>query len=740
MILHTRNAGFTLIEAVIVLSIFVFLSSISWLSLSSYVASSGLDQAANQVIALLNDAQSRSVVQEQGSTWGVSFINGATSDSFVLLKGGTVYGAPRFLRGNVVFIDPGSLESKSVIFEKLTGSPSDIFTVTLGVSGRTITRVIEIDEFGGLTGLGTGQYRGLVGYWKFDEVEGDGVSTTTPDLIGGNDGTVEGGAVLDDGIKNNAMSFDGSDDYVEVGNDASLDITNALTVSAWVKRSSATNYGHVVVRPTSDDAWNPPEISYGLEYSGVSDDIALVLGYSDDTLNYTTATTPGDNVWFYVVGTYDGVNRKIYINGVEEDSVAETKTLKATTADLYIGIENTIGAYPFNGLIDEVRLYNRSLSSSEISNIFYRDSLRYNGLVGFWKFNEGTSTIAYDSSSEGNNGTLTNDPTWVIGRSGNAVRFDGVDDYVNVGDVDTCEGFDDCSISAWVKLNSLSGSGNCNGGPCQMIVFNFDQSYMLNVLDSGLLESAWTGDWGSLNNDTPLTVGPWYHVVVTKDDGEITYYVNGSLDGTIVSTATTIGAASSLEIGAGNGANNPFNGSIDELRIYNRALSAGEAAYLHTHPSGSEIVVKATVTRGGGGGSYTDKTTGKTAGGTFTHTGSPNLLIDDDLGTSNADPVGSHVGTTFSVDFGSAVAIRRLTISKDTTYGYTSETTENFDYSDNGTDWTTVSSFTIHAGQNGTPEVYDFPASGAHRYWRFITTATTGGNAWLREIQMMSLQ
>lgn len=135
---------------------------------------------------------------------------------------------------------------------------------------------------------------------------------------------------------------------------------------------------------------------------------------------------------------------------------------------------------------------------------------------------------------------------------------------------------------------------------------------------------------------------------------------------------------------------------------------------------------------------------GLTTAGSLTHTGGGaggNAAMIDNSSTPAADPTGYNTSTSWSVDFGSGVTedISRLSVVKDATYGLTNAATMKLEYSDNNSTWTQVgSNFTISAGQSTTPEVFTFSHSaGAHRYWRiYYVSGSTGGNFWLREIEM----
>ena len=216
-----------------------------------------------------------------------------------------------------------------------------------------------------------------------------------------------------------ALSFDGVNDYVNCGNDDSLDITDAMTISTWVKPS-----GSIAVTPHRF-------IGRGY-YNNSSDAKYIILFYNYELnefgykirhdKNPKLITCPGvKGAWQHIVATYDSGTMKLYING---EYAAGT-----TGADLQSDISNynlTIGAgisqtLSFNGVIDEVAIYNRALSAEEIrANMHTRLSGDEPGLVGYWDFDEGEEQVAYDLSPYGNHGQLgstpdadASDPGWV---------------------------------------------------------------------------------------------------------------------------------------------------------------------------------------------------------------------------------------------------------------------------------------------------------------------------------------
>jgi len=212
---------------------------------------------------------------------------------------------------------------------------------------------------------------GVVGAWHFDEGNG----TIAHDTSGeGNDGTLyDANTTNDDGNTppqwidgkfGKALSFDGVDDYVEVPDDESLDITDEITIEAWVKpRGDYTDLFYpTIVRK---------EMSYALRFHH-SDGSLQGFIWSGGKLNATNTLSGAWNttIWSCFVFVYDGQYLRLYRNGVEAVSPkACTGTIDVTNNNLGIGA-NGNGEYPFNGTIDEVYIYNKSLSGEEISDLY----------------------------------------------------------------------------------------------------------------------------------------------------------------------------------------------------------------------------------------------------------------------------------------------------------------------------------------------------------------------------------
>jgi len=207
------------------------------------------------------------------------------------------------------------------------------------------------------------------------------------------------------------------------------------------------------------------------------------------------------------------------------------------------------------------------------------------GLVGSWSFDESTGTTVHDSSGNGNNGTLINAPLWWNGKFGTALNFDGTDDYVEIPHNETLTS-SNFTIEAWIYLSS-----DVVGTQARIVSKQetISKSYSFDIFGNGyggstgnqLLSSIGTGaTWYNFLSTTHLSNQTWYHVAGTQEGTNSKIYIDGQLDKNGTTSTQTANNTGVLTIGCqkqtGTNATYFFNGTIDEVRIYNRALSQQE--------------------------------------------------------------------------------------------------------------------------------------------------------------------
>ena len=206
-------------------------------------------------------------------------------------------------------------------------------------------------------------------------------------------------------------------------------------------------------------------------------------------------------------------------------------------------------------------------SSAEASASFASD------LVAYWKFDEGTGTTTADSSGNGNAGTLINGPQWAPGIAGKALYFDGIDDNVTVLDSTTLNPSSAFTISAWVNPATTFTDFR------SILVKNYKYYLYSNVIGycgdgnpvGGFSETANT----TVCQPSPLPINTWTHLSLTYDGSMLTLYRGGIAVASSTASGTLQPTTETLQIGASQ-YGEYFQGLIDEVRIYSRALKATE--------------------------------------------------------------------------------------------------------------------------------------------------------------------
>jgi len=205
------------------------------------------------------------------------------------------------------------------------------------------------------------------------------------------------------------------------------------------------------------------------------------------------------------------------------------------------------------------------------------------GLIGYWKFDEGSGTTVQDSSGLGNTATLIGEPTWTVGKIGGALQFDGIDDYVNLGTpLSQLDGAYAFSIVFWIKVNSLPFSGDqgviCRGADSRRVPWILTRGGQ-----SSLLMTAETVEGGAYDvsvGTRNLAPTRWQQLAFTWDGSNARSYLDGTLASTASSTGSTLASANANLIFAKHSTGGYFAGALDDVRIHNRALSAAEVADL----------------------------------------------------------------------------------------------------------------------------------------------------------------
>jgi len=196
----------------------------------------------------------------------------------------------------------------------------------------------------------------------------EGSGTTVADSSGnGNTGTINGATWTTAGRYGNALSFNGATSYVDLGIPASLKLTGSMTWSAWIfATANPVDDGQIVAKSgNGDDGW---QFKTSPDTGPHTFGVVVAVSATSHVTRYSN-TTRALNTWYHVAGAYNAAARTldVYVNGVLDNGVLRGAVPAAQyDAAQNVNIGRRSGGYYFQGTIDEVRIYNRALSQSEI--------------------------------------------------------------------------------------------------------------------------------------------------------------------------------------------------------------------------------------------------------------------------------------------------------------------------------------------------------------------------------------
>lgn len=410
-----------------------------------------------------------------------------------------------------------------------------------------------------------------VAYWSLDE----DISDIIHDSIGDNDGEISG-ADWTSGVNGSALSFNGIDDWVEIPEDPVFDLTDQVSIELW---AYLEDYGTMKVFQKGD--WD----GYGIgvdNWGGWKASVELSNG-EDIKVDWGDGR-PDLESWYYIVSTYDGETLILYVNGEQVGSETYNGSLRLNNRPISIGSDSGSQKF-YNGAIDEVALYNETLSPEYILekysslNSSEPEAESQEGLVSKWSFNEGTGEIAKDSQNI-NDGTI-NDALWTTGVDSFGLSFDEAS--VEIENESSLNPVSEITVEAWVKWSIDPDSGEAwanivnKGGEHQYQLQHSSQ----NDLFEFAVETNVTRSY--VQSTTETQQGVWYHVVGTYSDNEdrLAIYVNGELEATKIFSGAINIQDDPLFIGRHEWGNRDFTGVIDEVAIYNKALTDTEIQDLY---------------------------------------------------------------------------------------------------------------------------------------------------------------
>jgi len=470
------------------------------------------------------------------------------------------------------------------------------------------------------------------------------------------------------------FDFDGVDDYVDLNTPVFPTDGSSWTASAWAKLDGDSNDGTILAQygvVGNDDG------RMVIKARTSTGKWSLFFGHtSGHTFLDLSDYTVGE--WVNVVYTYNGSSVNGYIDGKLINSSGNALSGNIYNGETWIGNDQySVGGRELNGQIDNVQIFDRALSATEIANLYngsvnntdywgkyanngsftspvfynststywnvtqsiadsdYIDTLDYvnqSGLVSYWRL-DGDVT----DSVGGNDGTNSGSSD-TIGIVGHARSFDGVDDYVNFDDFTETEGISQITYSVWVKKKEngqrqhILGDWSYTNGEGQRI------EYQSNNIPRFTIETSESGNI-DVESDSEITDFNWHHIVGVYNETNLLLYIDGieQLSKPSIS-GNTMDNIADFQLGiSGDKSSYPFNGSIDEVLIFNRSLSSTEISEIYNEQKkyyGVDMFEEY--------GVFDDA-----SGVTATHSDSLNFDTTDSFSISNWIKYDSSMGTGF---------------------------------------------------------------------------------------------
>jgi hypothetical protein len=424
----------------------------------------------------------------------------------------------------------------------------------------------------------------LVAYWKLDGVPYD--------YIGYHNGQLISAPTWGSGVDGNSITLNGADQYIDVSGYKGISGSRSRTCSAWVKTTD--DKGAIIGWGTEDTAARWLTCINFSSTQGTEGAFRIMIdgGYQIGT------TVINDGLWHHVAAVVeedstDISQAKIYVDGML-DTISGSYPCQINTgcdSNVKIGYYDAgnLSDY-FEGSIDDVCIYDRALNSYEIEELY---KSRSGGVISRWRFDNN----AKDSFGV-NDGTLYGDPNWALGVDGSAIVLNGIDQYMEVDSNPSLKPELPITLCTWVYLNEAGQRAIFIETDEWDIIGCYGAYLRLTALGYGTIALGY-GDGGSNASassrrtkigTTVLEVGRWYHVAgVIRGPQDMSIYINGVDDGGEYSgTGDSIAytAGEPAHIGHSVSDETYLDGMLDDMRVYDRALSDLEIRHLYCKAGG----------------------------------------------------------------------------------------------------------------------------------------------------------
>jgi hypothetical protein len=445
---------------------------------------------------------------------------------------------------------------------------------------------------------------GMVSWWRGEN--------NALDSADGNNGVALNGVTYSSGRVGQAFQLDGVNDYVAITNQPNLNPAGSFTIEGWIY-PNADQTG-IILAKWGDQAEYENQRSYTFQ---IVPGRGLQLGIADaahqqDQPFHQFIVNGVINItnWNHVACVYDQATgkRTLYVNGaaVGERTDAPITVLNSVTK-VAIGAWTRTSSQTmdhFNGRIDELSFYNRALSGSEIGAVFVAGSsgkclplppctTAPAGLVAWWPGNSNTLDVVST-----NHGSLLNGAGYAPGQKGLAFNFSALDHSVRIPDAPALNPTNGLTLEGWVWVSQYP---DIDG----VAIAGKDSPFSTRQY---LLALNWAGDRWSIrphvtvpsgmkffDGATAIQTGAWYHVAMTYDNATLRLFVNGAFDGSMPVTGIVTPSTNPMNIGGFGVSPWTLLGKVDELSLYNRALTTNELQGIYAAGSGGKCTNAPTI-------------------------------------------------------------------------------------------------------------------------------------------------
>src|SRR5947207_83863 len=360
---------------------------------------------------------------------------------------------------------------------------------------------------------------GMVAWWP-----GEGNAN---DIRGENNGTLQGGVSFTIGKVDESFSFDGSSGFINVANTPALDVgTGDLTIDSWINFNSLAKDQDIFAKILGSF---PNDQSYVLEFD-TPNSLRFVISDHASRNDLVVPTSLQTGTWYHIAAVRQGNTNSLYLDGNLIGQQTAGNNIDTGTGGLAtIGKLPTAGERFMSGSIDELEIFSRALTQTEIQNIFNAGSLGKckprctsapSGLVSWYDGDDDP----FDRQGT-NHGSLQGGATFGNGKVGRAFSLNGTDAFIQLPRDPTLDPTAAGSLDAWVKFNQLPSAADH-----VMEIVGTDSTTAGNDFD---LEADVSNkfifsidDGETATSTTLIQTGVWYHVAGTWDSAGLTVYVN----------------------------------------------------------------------------------------------------------------------------------------------------------------------------------------------------------------------